>query len=684
MWTIVIVVFVALFYTLLLYYRNKNNKLPAKWLIFLSVLRFLATFILAFLLLSPFIKTRKKELRKPIIIFAQDNSASILMNKDSAWYAHKYHIKLHDLYQKLSQKYSVDTFLFGEKVTTGGTPDFKENTSDYGMLFTKIKQDYTDNDVGALIIAGDGIYNKGFDPVDAARNISFPIYAIVLGDTTLHRDLKINNTRFNSIVYQGDKFPIEISITAKGMKGKKAILNLWAFGKKNNSKQIFINDNNFHKTFKFYVDAIKSGKQHIKIEINSNIQETNKLNNIKHIFINVLNNKQHILIISPAPHPDIGAIRDALESKRNYKVDINTNNNKITNLNHYDLIILHGIPSTANDIKLLKKINKDKIPVLFILDTKINFTLFNSLNAGIQIKSETGKTENAQAIFNNSFTLFNLEKQDVTTLTKLPPLVAPFGNWLVKPGFYILASQKIGNLNTDFPLLVFGEKNNVKRGFVCGEGLWLWKLHDFLQNNNSVAFDELINRMTQFLVARKDKRYFRVIAKNNYNISSNVTLKAELYNQAYQPVNNVTVALKLKNENGNIFNYSFLPGEKAYSLNLGHIPVGIYNFHAKTQLGKNIYRDKGSFIVSALSTESLNTTASPTLFYRLTSQHNGRMIFKNNIDSIPYIVKHSDKLKIKIKYLNRYIGFFNIPLILSIILLLLSLEWFLRKYFGGY
>ena len=658
--------------------------LPVKWLIPLSLLRFLAVFFLAFLLLSPFVMTRKKQVHKPLVLFAQDNSVSLLLNRDSARFAAEYPKKLQRLYHQLAKDYRVDTLLFGENVKTGGTPDFEEAASDYGLLFSKIKQDYAGIPVGALIVAGDGIVNRGLDPMMASSDITFPIYSIALGDTVAYRDLNIRAVRFNSIVYRGDKFPVEVSVSAKKMKDKTAHLLLKAFGKVVANQKMVIPSDFYNATFTFYPDAAQAGKQHFKVELNSSVNEINKRNNVKDLFVNVLNNRQHILILASAPHPDEGAIRETLQSGSNYKVDTKSIGNKMPNFKDYDLVILHGIFSSINYRNYLEKMAAAKTSVLFILDSKTNYSLLNRLHIGLQVKSTLGKTENAQAIFNEGFSLFSLDKKDEKALEKLPPLTVPFGNYSVDPAFSVLAMQKIGSLTTDYPLFVFGEKEGIKRGIVCGEGLWRWRLHDYLQNNNTEAFDNLITHMVQYLLARKDKRFFRITTKDNYRASSDVILHGELYNKAYVPVNSVPVSLRLTNEKGESFDFSFLSEENAYVLNLGHLPVGLYGYTSHTKLGKENYYDKGSFVVSELSLESLNTTANPALFYQLSAKHQGKVFFQKTMDSIPEVLQRSEKLQNSIRYMSRYTSFFDLPAVLLLIFLLLGLEWFIRKYLGGY
>ena len=53
------------------------------------------------------------------------------------------------------------------------------------------------------------------------------------------------------------------------------------------------------------------------------------------------------------------------------------------------------------------------------------------------------------------------------------------------------------------------------RQAVCAvEGLWKWRLYEYLKTNNQILFDELINKSVQFLSVKEDKRPLGLNMKN--------------------------------------------------------------------------------------------------------------------------------------------------------------------------
>ena len=76
-------------------------------------------------------------------------------------------------------------------------------------------------------MASDGIYNEGFNPLYANTNFNAPVYTILLGDTSMNKDVFISSIRNNKISYLGNETPIEISLQADKMKGEKLLLELF-------------------------------------------------------------------------------------------------------------------------------------------------------------------------------------------------------------------------------------------------------------------------------------------------------------------------------------------------------------------------------------------------------------------------------------------------------------------------
>ena len=615
-----------------------------------------------------------------------DNSASIILGKDSSFYKTTFPEQWIYLTQQISDDYQTESYLFGAEVRKSTTPDFSDELSDYSKFIEYISNEYSGMNIGAVIMAGDGIYNLGVEPVFAASGLSIPFYTIALGDTNSVTDLKIADVRFNSLVYKDDIFPLEVSISAEMLNNKDAELVLSAFGKQQEKKRIKITSDNFSASYTFKLQATETGKHRIKIELITKETELNKSNNRYNIFIDVINNTQKILLLAYSPHPDITAINQSLRSVKQYETEIKyiKDVNKV-NVADYDLVILHQVPSAfQRSDKLLNEIANKEIPVLYILGKQSSLPAFNQVFKGMNILTSIGKFEESRADLNSLFTLFSFDMDYASQIEELPPLIVPLGNYVVSQSAETFAYQQINNITTDFPLIVFNNESGAKSAAIIGEGLWMWRIHNYLNNGNFEAFDSFLNKSIQYLVAKKDKRFFRIITKNEYSSSENVLLKAELYNASYESVNEADVSLRLINEDKKQFNYLFSPDATNYSLDLKHLNIGVYRYIAQTQLGNEKYEARGEFIVSGQSFESRRLKADHNMLFRLARAGNGKMLYPDELSGLPKILADNDRLKKRIYFEEKLSGLNTMPIILAIILFLLSLEWFLRKYFGSY
>lgn len=683
---ILLCVLVALLYAGILYVRNKSNKISRFWTVILFIFRFLSVFLLAVLLLSPYFKTREKIIEKPIVVLGFDNSQSIVLGRDSIFYKTEFTQQWHNISNLLDNNYKTETYLFGSEVRISANPDFSDATSDYSEFITHIRNEYQGMNIGAVVIAGDGIYNQGVEPVFAASEIPIPIYTIALGDTNALKDIKISDVRYNSLVYKDDIFPIEVSISADKLIGKQAELLVSAFGAAPLKQRINIDDNDFSASYLFKLQAIKTGKHHIKIDVLLNEEELNKSNNHSSIFVDVFNNAQQILILANSPHPDITAIHQSLNSFQQYDVEIKyiKDINKIM-VKDYDLIILHQVPSLFQRAdKLLNEIENLELPVLFIVGKQSSLPAFNEQFKAMNILTSIGKFEESRPDINSLFTKFSYNIEYATQLERLPPLVSPLGNYVVAQNAEVFSFQRINGIATDFPLIVFYDEAGIKTGAIAGEGIWLWRIHNYLNEGNFEAFDSFLSKSIQYLSAKKDKRFFKVLTKNAYRQSENVIINAELYNESYETVNNQDVSLRLTDEDGQQFNYLFTPDGKTYSLNLKKLEVGIYSYYAQTQLGSERFESNGEFVVSGETFESRDLQADHGLLFRLASSGNGEMLYPNELNEIPLLLSENNALKKRVYFEEKLSRLNTMPWILLIILFLLSLEWFLRKYFGSY
>lgn len=269
-------------------------------------------------------------------------------------------------------------------------------------------------------------------------------------------------------------------------------------------------------------------------------------------------------------------------------------------------------------------------------------------------------------------------------LKSTPPVVSPYGSINIQASATPLLFQTIGSIETEEPLLVLSESTNQKTGVVLAEGLWRWRLKSWAQKGTHEPFDQLINKIVQFLSLKVDKRFFKVIHDNNFNENQDIEMDAQVYNEIYELINEPEVKIIFTDEMGNDFPFVFNKTINAYHLNTGRLPAGNYKYKATVQLGDKLLTENGEFTVNPLNIELINTIADHNLLFNMAHNRGGEMFYPNQLDELEKTIIDSNKIKTISYRESRFSELLNIPWLLGLVILLLSIEWLVRKRMGAY
>lgn len=681
-WFILFCILAGGLYAFVLYFNDKKLSETSKTVKgIMATLRFSAVLLLSFLLLSPLIKTIKRTVEKPVIVIAQDNSESLVAGKDSSFYKTQYKEKLKNLINGLSEKYDVRTFSFADKIKDLPSVDsinYKEKQTTISTLFDELDTRFSNRNLGAVIVATDGLYNNGANPIYTSAKIKAPVYTIALGDTTVKKDIILLKVEHNRIVYLGNDFPLEVVVNAKQLKGKSSVLTISKGTTTLFSQTVNFNTDAFIQTIPVILQAKEVGLQHYKVKLSSLPEEMTTANNSQDVFIDILDDRQKIAILADAPHPDIAAIKGAIEKNQNYEVEGFMLDNFNKSLKKYDLVILYQLPSTRNPIQRIRgELAASGTPVwIFSGGTQV---VHDDLSV-----SDIPRTNQCEPLLEPGFPLFTLSDEFRRGINDFPVVTCPFGNNSVNPTNNVLLYERIGNVQTKIPLLYFNANGDSKTAIFNGEGIWRWRLQDYASHGNHNLFDELISKIVQYLSLKTDKSFFRIKGKTNFPENEAVEMEAEVYNESYELINEPDVNIVITDANNKKFPFAFTKTANAYRLNAGMLPVGEYTYEARVKVGEKLYTQKGQFRVSALQIELTNTVADHQLLYNLAKNHGGEMIYPKDLDKLQEKLQAREDVK-SVAYSEKKLDdLLNLKWIFFLLLGLISLEWFFRKRNGAY
>ncbi|MBC7418485.1 MAG: hypothetical protein H7325_10045 [Pedobacter sp.] len=664
-------------------YTSKSS-LDKKFKIILAAIRTLLVAIIAFLLFAPLLKFTEYTLQKPILIIGQDNSLSVRQVEPNGFDQQAYQRNFKALQKALSKKFDVETYHFGDQIGAGFDFSYNAKVTDATAFLQKIKEEYVNRNIGSVILATDGIFNKGSNPLYGLENLRSPVYTIALGDTIPKRDVVVASVNYNNIVYLNDGFTAKVQVKVFEGDGETAQLRLASNGKVIQRQNIVIKEKAFVRTISLKIKADKVGLQKFTVEINPLKNEITTKNNSQTFYVEVIDGSQKVLLAAGVPHPDLVVLKEAISSNKHFEVTLALADKlKDIKLQAFDVIILYQLPvPDGNNLykTFLSNLRATRKPIWFIVGGQTDIAGFNQLQKSVSLANTNGSLQEIYPVIEQDFTGFNLTQGNEKIINSLDPLLSPFGRLKVAANTSAVLDQRIGKINTKSPLLFFSNQNQQKFGFLMGEGLWRWKLNE-AQNGDSTGFvKDLISKTVQYLAAKDDKRRFRIApSKPNYEENEEVYLNATLYNESYQPINKPEINLVLKNQEGKSFNYVFSKSELGYQLNMGSLLPGNYTFTGNTTLGKEKLAAIGGFYVTPILAEYRQTTADHRLLNAMAKQSGGKMFMPENLLKIADEVSKNDNIKTISYEDRRYVELINVKWLFALILALLSIEWFLRK-----
>ncbi len=636
--------------------------------------------LLCFFLLKPYIQSSANYIEKPTIIIAIDNSESIGLNAPP-----QYLKTLKSKIKEIENSFITNNFevnlidLNGRLIDNIDSLQYINSSTDLAKLLVHIKSSYSNFNMANIVLFSDGIFNKGYTPL--AVNVDVPIYTIGIGDTATIQDLAIKEVIHNSTVYEGNKLTIEVHMFNSGFSKVSTPLVISHKGRIISSQPVsFLPNRNLLKTT-VLIPIKGNGKQAITIQLKPIKDEFTTLNNVKTIYFDVIDAQKKVLILAASPHPDIKAIKYSIKKNEYYDVALAY---ELPKKLDYDLIIAHQYPSVKTPNQDKERFLNTSIPKWMILGEANDFTFLRTKYDWLINSRFTGKTDLVKPIFNADFNGFQLHGNYAKWLPTIPPLSMPYGLTISKNQLETVLYQQIGNVATKEPLLFFTKNKEEKMGVLLGTNSWKWKLDEFRVNQTTRFFDELVSKTVQYISADANKRRFYVSPQQErYEKGETVLFNTEGYNKLFERVTGNTVHLEIKSEAGKMLKYTYVPLSTNSAYKVNRLNEGAYSYIASTQLDGIKYHSKGQFVVEKLNKEALNPVADFDLLRKMATKSGGAF----------YTLEESSQFKADIAALSptstihsseKEEPLINLKWILLFLILLITTEWFLRKFYGGY
>ncbi|TGD59705.1 hypothetical protein [Flavobacterium humi] len=648
-------------------YKVKNKS---KLILFLAFLRFASVFLILLLLINPIISKKTFETVKTPLPIIVDNSESIhFLKQDST--ARLLSGKLM-ANSELAAKYDVQLYSFDDDFYSGIPLDFKGKQSNIHKAAQNLKQLYR-NQSFPVVLLSDGNQTIGEDYVYSFQQ-NTSVYPLVLGDTTSFLDLKVNQLNVNKYAFLKNKFPVEVFLQYNGNKNVNASFSIQQGNTTIHKQNVFFSASKKSQQISVLLNADKVGVHTYKAVISSAENEKNKYNNVKNFAVEVIDQRSEIALISAINHPDLGALKRAIESNQQRKVTI-IKPKDISQLQNYNVLILYQ--PNAEFKSVLDQNSKLKINTWTITGNATDFNLLNQYQDQAQLRM-SGQKEEYSADFNSQFNAFAL---DNIGFEQFPPLENPFGTIVLKGNTTTLLQSRIRNIKTDSPLLLFAESANGRNAFLFGENIWKWRVESHLRTKSFEQFDIFANKIIQYLASNAAKKSLIVSNESFYNSGETIEISAQYFNKNFEFDENARLTIHLKNKKTNETKiFDFLKGNAEYKVNIEGLSAGNYSFTVKENNSKTSYTS--SFEVLDFEIEKQFVNPDVPRLKQVASNTNGVVYYPHQVDKlIDFLLKNETYLPVQ-KAITTKSPLLDWVWILLFLAILFAAEWFIRKYNG--
>ena len=623
-----------------------------QWL--LAVLRFLSVSGIAFLLVAPVVRQKVSEQREPLVVLVRDCSLSVQSSADSA--------------------FSFEAL----KARLGGRCRWVEVADTLHTRQTDLSQMLiVPPDAEAVVLASDGIYNRGVNPVGAAERLGIPVHTVALGDTVAPCDASLAGLRVGRVAMSETLFPVELVVNATRLQGQQAKLEISnGRGEVVGSMALAYDDDEFSTQAMFSLPAGESGMQRFEARLSISEDEKEVANNVMVFYVDVIEARRKVAILAHAPHPDVAALKRALDGNPNYEAEVVLagdveRGKQQFKAEDYQLAVLHNLPSREHpSIEFV-----GDLPRMFVIGRQTDLERFNALQTGLEISSGVDRADELSAMYNEGFGLFSFPKAEASVLEQLPPLVATFGQVKAAAGVQSLFTARLGSLPTQQPLVAVGRQGDGRQVFVRGEGLWRWRLAEYALHGSHEAVDHMLSQLVVFAAMKHKQGRLQVEAARSYPSDMPIMLRAELYNENYELTNGPGVKLHIEGDSVNA-DYAFLRDASSYQLKLPQLKEGVYRYRASSDDGAEA---EGTFAVETSQLEWVNMVANHALLRAISEATGGETVLPADLSPLEASLS---ALKPTIHTHTRYADLSRLAVAMVLLLLLLGAEWVLRKYYG--
>ena len=650
-------------------YKSKYSS-SLRWLF--GILRFVTLFSILLLLINPKFRSETYTIEKPKLPVVLDNSTSIdvLQQTQNLLDA----LELLKTNQELNDKFDLSFFSFGSDLNTTDSLSFSENNTNISKALVSINELFK-NEIAPTILFTDGNQTLGTDYEFSTTSFKNQLYPIILGDSTKYTDLKIEQLNTNRYAFLKNQFPVEVIVVYNGTGNVSSQFVVRQGNGIVHRENVSFSEAANTKTLSFTLPASRVGLQKYTAEILPLEDEKNKINNAKLFAVEVIDQATNVLIVSSIKHPDIGALRKAITTNEQRTVTIKKPSESAAVINDYQLIILYQ--PDRNFSAVYSEIEKLKKNTFVISGLQTDWNFLNSVQNNYN-KEVINQTEDVLGLLNPNYGAFAI---DNIGFEGMRPLRTLFGSLTVTVPHEVILDQVIDGISSESKMLATMELNGKRDAIWDGEGLWKWRAQTYLDTNSFEEFDNFLGKLVQYLASNKRRSRLEVNNESFYYNNNQIKVSAQYFDQNFVFDSRASLSITVLNtETQRRTVFPMLLKNNFYEVDLNSLPQGNYTYTVSVR--DQAVSRSGSFTILDFNVEQQFLNANVTKLQRVATNSNGNAYFTNETPILIDALLKDDRFQQIQKSEQKVVPLIDWKYLLALIILSLTLEWFIRKYNG--
>ncbi|MFH1379043.1 MAG: glutamine amidotransferase [bacterium] len=703
------------------YYVIKPGK-------FLAGLRAVVFILIIILLLQPVHLVREHAQGKPVCAVMIDNSKSMSV-KDPEERLGRIRKFVSEHISSWRKNADIKLYLFAK--TTSRTSEeaidawqAHGDSTHISHALSEIDQELAGKLSGVLCIS-DGQDNGSLDPQETAGNLNVPVYTVSVGSSEHMKDILISNLEAGDFAFKNTPVSVRAVVRGYGFGGQKIPVRLYKHSELLSTREVVIAADGSDTAVGFTIIPKNIGSFSYRITVPQYPGEASNANNQVDFSIDVIREKLRVLYICGQPGYEYAFLREALKSDPAVELVsfvILRNPENVAFVVDDELSL---IPFPAREIFLEKLFSFDLLifenftyvrfgiiaPFLenirkFVVEKGGAFIMIGGPNSfGLGQYAQTPIEELLPVRIRDTGEVFKLQsfqlkpnslKHPVMNIAdthqknksmweSLPRLAGYNVYGEAKEGAVVLGEHPTEKSGRNLlPILTVWEKGKGRVMAMATNTTWRWAMGLASEGKTAFGYTRFWRSAVRWLTQAEEMKLVLItLDKRQFAPGETMHIKIMVKDEAYDPLAQADIALHITGPDGVKREIPSFPGDAGeYHAEYEPWEIGTYHLSAEARnAGKGTFigTDKRKLDVLSFSKENVELNVNEKLLMNMAARSGGKY---SGIETF----NHKEFFKsLKIRHRGEILKknpIWNNPLIFGLIIILLAVEWYIRRVRG--